>query len=54
MNHEGVGEAVVLKSATDLHLIGETFSWGQGQVFRECPTQCYSENGLENSLELVT
>ncbi len=54
MNHEGVGEVVVLKSATDLHLIGETFSWGQGQVFRECPTQCYSENGLENSLELVT
>lgn len=46
MNPEGVSEAV-LKSATDLHLIGKSFSWGQGQVFRECPTH-------ENLLELVT
>lgn len=42
MNPEGVGEAVDLKSATDLHLIGETFSWGQGQIFRQCLTQFYS------------
>jgi len=51
MNPERVSEAVVLKSATDLHSIGETFSWGQGQIFRECPTQLYSENSLENSLK---